>query len=175
MRLKTVSIAILIAAVILTVSFWTRTEQDPVFQQALNESGGDKVAAIKLMGYSTCDEGGNLVYVSLNRTIPRNRRRPLRLNNGVLRELSEFESIRTLIIGVVNDIDDRGMGHIAKLSNLELLNLRLVAISDRGLKKLTNLNKLQVLMVDATNLSDDAIEEFQAALPRCDLRIFKPT
>ena len=167
-------ILMLVVFTAVTVVFASLKENDPVFAQALKEANGDRAAAIRLMGFTTCDENGHLVYVAINRSIRRNRQPPLRINNGVLREIQQFDSIKTLIIGVVNNIDDDGMDYIASLENLEMLNINLVPITDRGLQKLTALEKLQVLMVDSANLSDQAIEDFRASMPDCELRVIAP-
>ncbi len=167
------TLAILLVIGLASSCYLAGSKRDPVLDAALDQADGDVKTAIYLLGHVAENDNGEIDYVSLQKTIPQSRRHPLRMNDGVLRCLSEFNSIKTLIVGAPNDMTDVGMAYIAKLNNLERLNISLVTISDRGLKELSKLQRLKHLTVDSSCLSDKAISEFENQHPDCLVRYLR--
>ena len=153
--------------------YFVDSTSDPVFDHALIQSNGNIKVAIKSLGHVIENENGQIINVILERTLPRNRKRPLLLNNGVLKQLSKFGSIETLVINTPNNMTDAGMVHVAKLQNLQRLNITLVKITDRGLQHLATLQNLRHLSVDSKLLSDKAISDFEKSNPNCYLQCFR--
>ena len=105
-----------------------------------------------------------------SRSIRRNRQPSLNHNNVVLEYVKQVPSITTLGISPRCNIDDRGVAHVAEMTQLESLNLNGLHITDAGLRKLHSLRKLKLLSAYVTDCTQAGIDEFQEAVPGCETR-----
>lgn len=143
---------------------------DPVLDQFLAKHNGDVVAAFKDAEQPRLNDQGEIVSLGLLRTIRRNRLPSLRYSNVALQYVRQIPTITTLTIGPLSSIDDRGMTHVAEMTQLETLGLNGLPITDDGLKKLHTLKNLKLLTAYATNCTQPGIDAFQAAVPDCEIR-----
>ncbi len=143
---------------------------DPVFDRFLSKHDGNVVAALRDLGQVQLDAQGNIVSIGLTRSIRRNRMPTLNHNNVVLEYVKRVPSIKTLGIGATCNIDDRGMDHVAEMTQLESLNLNGLHITDSGLRKLHSLRNLKLLSVYVTDVTSEGVAEFRQAVPECDVR-----
>ena len=144
-------------------TFWG----DPVFDGALRRSDGDIVAALKDVGTFQENADGEIESLSLMKSVSRRRLPPLRHNNVVLEYVKKVRSIKSLGIGAICNIDDRGMQHIAEMTQLESLNLNGLPITDNGLFRLHRLKRLKMLSLYVTKVTPAGVERFQRAVPEC--------
>ena len=158
-------------AILLTI-LSPRSLDDPVLLNALRESQGDLRKAIQSMAYVGTNETGEFEYVSLHRTIARPRQPSLKMNNGTLKALSEFKSIKTLIVDAPNDMNDDGMRYLAKLPMIENLGLLFVNVSDRGLDQLKQIKSLKRLTINSRFIDNSSILAFKLAIPGCRVQSF---
>lgn len=155
------------------VNYYGGLAGDKVYRQALKEARGKPTAAIQRLGPAYVDAQGNLIRLTLNRSIRREgKARGLpnyQLGNSILSKVNEIESIEHLAIGFPTWIDDAGMKHIAKMPNLKSLSLKFTKLTPKGLNNLLPLKSLQLLVVDGTKLSDDDARAFEQAMPDCEV------
>ena len=64
-------------------------------------------------------------------------------------------------------LKDEGLKEVAKLRNLEKLNLERHNITDTGLKELTELKQLKELNLRRTKVTYSGVTKLQNALPNC--------
>jgi len=64
-------------------------------------------------------------------------------------------------------LKDEGLKEVAKLRNLEKLNLERHNITDTGLKELTELKQLKELNLRRTKVTYSGVTKLQNALPKC--------
>ncbi len=143
---------------------------DPVFDRFLSKHNGDVIKALKDVGQVQLNPHGEIVSLGLTRSIPRRRKPALYHNNVVLRYVKRIPSLKTLGIGAVCNVDDRGMDHVAEMTQLESLNLNGLRITDAGLRKLHSLKNLKLLSAYVTDITPEGIEEFKTAVPGCEVR-----
>ena len=62
------------------------------------------------------------------------------------------------------------MKHLARMTQLEVLDLRRTSITDGGLRHLESLKNLKVLCLAETQVTDIGVEHFTLAVPGCDVR-----
>lgn len=151
-------------------SFWG----DPVFDRSLRKTNGDVVAALKDVGRTRENEQGEIISLSLDRFISRNRGPNWYHNNTVLKYVKQVKTIKTLGFGATAKIDDRGMGHVAEMIQLENLNLNGLKITDKGLRKLQSLTNLKRISLYATRVTDEGVAEFKKSLPECEVLYGSP-
>lgn len=77
---------------------------------------------------------------------------------------------RRTVIGATCNIDDRGMDHVAEMTQLESLNLNGLRITDVGLRKLHSLQNLKLLSAYVTDVTSEGVASFREAVPGCDVR-----
>jgi hypothetical protein len=65
------------------------------------------------------------------------------------------------------DVDDSGFAHLQELSNLRSLNLAHSNITDGGLRRLRSLTTLNYLHLDGTRTTPAAVDDLAKALPGC--------
>ena len=66
-------------------------------------------------------------------------------------------------------LKDEGLKEVAKLRNLEKLNLERHNITDTGLKELTELKQLKELNLRRTKVTYSGVTKLQNALPKCNI------
>jgi hypothetical protein len=66
-------------------------------------------------------------------------------------------------------ITDAGLKHLVKLGKLYNLHLEGTKITDAGLKELRVLKSLRYLFVGGTRVTPQGVDEFQAAIPGCQI------
>jgi len=108
--------------------------------------------------------------IHLARSISRHRLPDLRHSNKALGYVKQIRSIRALTIVPLIHIDDRGMTHLAEMTQLESLGINGLPITDAGVAELHSLKNLRLLRAYATNCTQDGIAKFQAAVPACEIR-----
>lgn len=88
---------------------------------------------------------------------------------GDLAFLDAFEpdAIQSMFLGRT-PLDDRQIGHVARLTGLRTLDLRETAITNAGAAELTNLKGLKSLVLPA-QVSEGAAERIKAELPGCNV------
>ncbi len=164
---------ILLVIVAYVINYYGGFHGDKVFRQALSEAGGDQVAALTRLGPAFTDPQGNLVRLTLNRTIRREGKATglpdHQLGNAVLSKLSLVPSLQFLGIGPKTWIDDDGMEQIAKLPQLEVLSMKFTQLSKRGLDRLRPLTTLKVLYVSEAKLTEQDAIDFEEAVRGCDV------
>jgi|GEM_PF-2812240 len=143
---------------------------DPVFDRFLSKHNGNVIAALKDLGRVQLDDKGHIVSIGLTRSIRRNRKPTLYHNNVVLEYVKRVPTITTLGIGATCNINDRGMDHVAEMTQLESLNLNGLTITDAGFRKLHSLRNLKLLSIYVTDVTAKGVAEFQAAVPGCEVR-----
>lgn len=146
---------------------------DPVFNRSLSKCGGDVIAALKDCGTTQLDDDGNIVSLALEKTVRRGttgKRLPdLRHNNAVLAYVKDIASIRSLRIGALTEIDDRGMTDIGRMTQLELLNLNGIPVTDEGLQQLHALKNLKRISLYATKVTESGVVSLIEAIPGCEV------
>ena len=146
---------------------------DLVFRTALSEAEGGIDGALRRLGPAWDDPQGNLVRLSLNRTIVRSGkaigRPPFQLDNSVLSHVKQVDSIRFLALGHQTRINDAGMAQIAEMKNLECLSMKQTKISTTGLQHLQSAKRLKVIVISDANLSEADAQAFEQAKPGCEV------
>jgi hypothetical protein len=64
-------------------------------------------------------------------------------------------------------VNDAGVAHLRRLSQLRRLSLNSTAITDAGLEHLSILRQLRELKLNKTKVSAAAVQKLSAALPQC--------
>lgn len=89
------------------------------------------------------------------------------LGQAVLSSIAQCAQLKGLDIGDCH-MTDKDLPHLAELS--ELVHLELggnEGITDEAVRYLSSLKSLRILGLDATDVTQEGIEQLQAALPRC--------
>jgi hypothetical protein len=144
-----------------------------VFRTAMKEANGDVEEALKRLGPACCDTQGNLVRLTLNRTIARTGKAigqpPYQLDNSVLSHVKKVVSIHFLALGHSTWINDTGMKQIAAMKNLQCLSMKHTEISSDGLDHLQSAKSLRVLVVCDKTISEADAIAFEKAKPDCEV------
>ena len=143
---------------------------DPVLDHFLAKHDGDVVAALIEAERPRLDAQGAIIGIHLARSINRHRLPNLRYSNKALEYIKQIRTIRSLTIVPPTHIDDRGMAHIGEMTQLESLGINGLPITDAGLAQLHSLKNLQLLRAYVTNCTQDGINDFQAAVPACEIQ-----
>jgi hypothetical protein len=77
-----------------------------------------------------------------------------RMTDPGLKEIACLRAVKTLYLSHSADVSDTGIAYVAKLTNLETLDLSGTGISDAGIAKLAALTHLKDLDIHWTNVSD---------------------
>lgn len=164
----------IVAGLLLTVWFVGRHRGtwfgDPVLDHFLARNDGDVIAALTEAERPRLNAQGEIEALGLFRTINRHRLPSLRYSNKALEYVKQIPTITTLTIGPVSTIDDRGMKHVAEMTQLERLGFNGLPITDAGLQELHTLKNLKLLTAYATNCTQPGIDAFQEAVPDCEIR-----
>ena len=72
-------------------------------------------------------------------------------------------------LSLPTQITDAGLKEVAKLQNLEELNLFRTKITDAGLKEVAKLQQLTRLNLQGTKIFNAAVAELKKALPNCEI------
>ena len=126
------------------------------------------------------DEGDSLFYEAVSvRSLEDLRRLPAQTRSVILdvldderaEALSRRPALRAILHSGDCRITDRGLQALAKLGDLEILDLEWSDhITDRGLDCLTALSRLRFLDIGfSARLSDEAIARVKRALPHCEV------
>jgi hypothetical protein len=86
------------------------------------------------------------------------------MTDAMLLEVADVEGIRALNLSGSKAVTDEGLRHLARLPNLQDLDLGGTAITDRGLAVLRELPKLETLSLAVTRVTDAGV----AHLAGCD-------
>lgn len=143
---------------------------DPVFDRYLESHNGNIVEALRDAENPGLNPDGDIVSLGLKRSIRRRRMPDLYYNNVVLEYVKQVPSITSLGISPVCRIDDRGMTHVAEMTQLDSLSLNGLPITDAGLQKLHSLQNLKLFSAYVTDCSEEGIDEFRKAVPGCEVR-----
>ena len=126
----------------------------------------DRVEILSLLDTSITDEGfaeltraKSLAHISITSNL---------LSNFALDVLSRLPSLRSLLIGRCPHIDDEGLRHLSKCSELNELYLEATAISDKGLSYIGELPNVWSLILDDTRVTDDGCAKL-AGMPNLSL------
>lgn len=103
------------------------------------------------------DELKNLSSLSVN---------DMPVTDNLLVYLQVLKGLETLSLQNTS-VTDAGTAHLAKLTSLKALLLDGSKVTDQGLPSLKSLNKLTLLSVRRLNVSPQAVDELQKALPDC--------
>ena len=74
--------------------------------------------------------------------------------------------LKRLNLDDIQAIDDGVVVHIAKMESLEFLHLGKTSITDVGIRGLSSLVNLKDLILNNTQVSETAVKELQAKLPK---------
>src|SRR5690606_32828897 len=96
----------------------------------------------------------------------------LNLWNGSLDDdgvalLGDLTQLTNLSLQSCTAVTSASADTLAKLTNLESLNLSETGFDDEGLAKLEGLKKLKTLDLSRTDVSDEAVKEFEKTHPGC--------
>ncbi len=84
---------------------------------------------------------------------------------GLITQLSQLESLSLQNAGVT----DADVVQIVKLTNLKTLFLDNTKVTDSGLQTLKSLKNLTMFSVRGLNVTPQAVADFEAALPKCEV------
>ena len=88
---------------------------------------------------------------------------PKQIGDKGLAHIAELTELRELQIDGAN-VTDAGLKHLQKLKLLEILNLTSTRVSDEGMKILAELKKLRTVDLANTKVTDKGIAELKKAL-----------
>jgi hypothetical protein len=88
-----------------------------------------------------------------------------RLGDGHLAALKGLSELKKLELDFCNSITDACLDHIQGLAKLEEVDVSSTKMTDAGLAKLKGLTKLRRVRIYDTKITNEAIKDFQKALP----------
>ncbi len=90
------------------------------------------------------------------------------LSDRGLASLSNLVNLKDLDLSGTH-VTDSGLSHLKNLSNLEEISLRGTAVTDAGLRHLEGLTRLRRLDLSDTGVSDEGVKRFEKLHPYCQL------
>jgi hypothetical protein len=77
-----------------------------------------------------------------------------------------LKGLEDLSLSGVKAVTDESLKNLAKLSNLQRLDLSLTGVGDKGLKHLTGLKRLLSVTLTLTQVTPQGVQDLQRALPK---------
>ena len=121
-------------------------------------SGLSRIRSVLLGGTDVTDAG--LVSLGKLPTLTNLDLRDCAVTNEGLGHLVDLTNVKALKLSGKNgatSVDDGGIEHIAKLSNLKVIGLDFLWVSEAGLEQLRQLPKLEEVYIGNTTIGDDAM------------------